>query len=175
MAFKKKFDGQTDTTIQLGDKNNPVPVSIEGYFLGTKEIPDGGYGPGKLHIFQTANGATGVWGKTNSNRLLTRDLIGTMVRLTFTGMGPKVKGKNQAYTYELEVDATETMDVTGIDVGGTQSQADDEDGGDVEPTPTPRAALQQSAGPTAKAAGTSATSQGKLQAMLNSRRSGASA
>lgn len=122
MAFKKKFDGQVDKAIQLGNKENPARESVEGYFLGTKTTPDTGYGPGKLHIFQTAEGAVGVWGKANSNRLLTSDLTGQMCRLTFTGMGEKVKGKNPAYKYELEVDSSETMDTSGIDLNASEPE-----------------------------------------------------
>lgn len=133
MAFKKKFSGETDKTIQLGDKANPKRISIEGYYLGTKDIPDSGYGPGKLHIFQTQEGSVGVWGKTNSNRLMTSDLVGQMVRLTFTGMGAKVKGKNPAYQYELEHDEDNTTDTSGINVNAApegESTNEDDDSED---------------------------------------------
>jgi hypothetical protein len=173
MGFKKKFDGQTDKSIQLGDKNNPVRASIEGYYIGTKDIPDSGYGPGKLHIFQTSEGSVGVWGKTNSNRLMTSDLVGQMCRLTFTGMGEKLKGKNPAYKYELEVDSSETIDTTGIDVNAKAVDEDEGEEGDTmayeeERTPAPRAVLKAAA-PAATPKLPNTGAQARIQALINSR------
>ncbi len=168
MAFVKKFDGNTDSTINLGNKENPVRESIEGYYLGTKNIPDTGYGVGKLHIFQTPDGAIGVWGKTNSNRLLTTDLTGKMCRLTFTGMGEKKKGKNPAYNYELEVDSSESIDTTGINLNASL-EVDDETGSEESyeaPVVSRKAATPVASIPSAPP---SASAQSKIQAMLNSR------
>jgi hypothetical protein len=170
MAFIKKFDGNTDSTINLGDKNNPVRQSIEGYYLGTKNIPDSGYGVGKLHIFQTSSGVVGVWGKTNSNRLMTLDLTGKMTRLTFTGMGEKKKGKNPAYNYELEVDSSETIDVTGVNLN-TSSEPDEDDSEEpeVNESSVPKKhPLQRTVGKPASVPSTE--SQNKIQAMLNARK-----
>lgn len=172
MAYKTKFDGQTDTSIQLGDKNNPTPVSIEGYFLGTRETPDTGYGPGKLHIFQTPEGTTGVWGKTNSNRLLTSELVGQMVLLTFTGMGEKKKGKNPAYNYSLQHDPDNTTDVSGINVNGQEPEESEGEtesvDSDAEPTPAPTYAstpVVRTATPVSSAPPSNSAAQAKLAAL----------
>ncbi len=177
MAYRTKFDGTTDTTIKLGGPGNPT--SIEGYFLGTRDIPDQGYGPGKLHIFQTQEGSVGVWGKTNSNRLLTPDIVGQMVLLTFTGMGEKKKGKNPAYNYSVQHDPENTMDVTGINVNSSEPEGldDETDGGnDVEETapvvtaPRPKVTTP-SVAPKATIGGGNSATQAKLQEMLNKRKS----
>ncbi len=189
MAYKTKFDGSTDTTIKLGGAGNPT--SIEGYFLGTKEIPDQGYGPGKLHIFQTQEGTVGVWGKTNSNRLLTSDIIGQMVLLSFTGMGEKKKGKNPAYNYSVQHDPENTTDVSGVNLNAQEPESSEDDGepeAQQEPVATKYTATKTqgfnvSSGGSLTVGGSGSTggsvnkpavnsdAQAKLQAMLNKRKS----
>lgn len=129
MPYITKFDGKTDTTIQLGnkDKSTNNPNSVEGYFLGTRETPDTGYGPGKLHLFQTEAGTVGVWGKTNSNRLLTASHRGQMCLLEFTGMGERKKGKNPAYEYSFKYDPNNTIDVSAVDLGASEPESDEDD------------------------------------------------
>lgn len=171
MAYKTKFNGTADSAIQLGDKNNPVKASIEGYYLGTKNTPDTGYGPGKLHIFQTQEGNVGVWGKTNSNRLLTQDHVGQMVTLTFTGMGPKTKGKNPAYQYELQYDDENTIDTSSIDVNAAPAIEDEEDQDlDSDETPVDVAPPVRATPPVKAASTPDAARQAKVQALLNSSR-----
>lgn len=140
--YEKKLDAKCDTAIQLGGEGNPTQV--EGYYLVTKITPDTGYGPGKLHIFQTADGKIGVWGKTNSNRLLTDDLRGMMVRLTFTGMGAKVKGRRPAYEYELEFDRSNRIDVSSISTNTVVEESDDDSGDDSSYAPPTPAYTQMS-------------------------------
>ncbi len=168
MAYKTKFNGTADTAIQLGDKNNPVKASIEGHFLGTKNTPDTGYGPGKLHIFQTQEGNVGVWGKTNSNRLLTADHVGQLVTLTFTGMGPKSKGKNPAYQYELKYDEENTIDTAGLDVNAAPA-VDDEEESDIDSDETPLdvAPPTRAVAPARVVAAPDAARQARVQALLN--------
>lgn len=169
MAFKKKFNGQTDVTIQLGSKDNPKQRdSVEGYYLGTKDIPDSGYGVGKLHIFQTKEGSLGVWGKTSSNSLMTSDLRGQMCRLTFTGMGEKKKGKNPAYMYELEHDPENTISVEGVNVNGTEPEYDDsedvsDDNGEEQ---------EVVAAPVSRNVSKTTSSQARIQALLDARKKG---
>lgn len=182
MAYIKKFDGQTDTTVQLGDKNNPVRKSVEGYFLGTKETPDTGYGPGKLHIFQTKEGTVGVWGKTNSNRLMTSDHRGQMCKLTFTGMGEKKKGKNPAYNYELQYDAENTTDVTGVDMNASEPEEDlgsdevegssfAEEPSESEESSPDEITVARAKPPLSKPAPVSASSRDRVNALLSRRSS----
>lgn len=156
MAYEKKIDAQASTTIKLGGDGNPT--SIEGYYLTSKDTPDSGYGPGKLHIFMTKEGNVGVWGKTNINRLLTDDLKGKMCLLTFTGMGPKRKGRNPAYEYELQFDRSNTVDVTHLAaavvddgesdeeyVANTPTSYEDVDSDDDTPVVTSKAAVPNAA------------------------------
>jgi hypothetical protein len=170
MAYIKKFDGKTDLVIALGnkDKTTDNPTSIEGYFMGTKETPDTGYGPGKLHFFQTEKGVVGVWGKTNSNRLLTQDHRGQMCLLTFTGMGERKKGKNPAYEYSLQYDPNNTIDVSGVDLSASEPETDDDlaDENTGTATPDSKFAPTQFAGPSAS----SSSRQAEIQAMLKARK-----
>lgn len=140
MAYITKFDGKTDNVINLGnkDKSTDNPTSIEGYYLGTKEIPDSGYGVGKLHLFQTKSGTVGVWGKTNSNRLMTPDLVGSMVLLSFTGMGERRKGKNPAYEYSLQYDPQNKTDTSSVDLSYTKPDADESEVDEEEDKPAAR-------------------------------------
>lgn len=124
MAYKTKFSGNTDSTITLGKEG--APTSVEGYFLGTKETPDTmGYGPGKLHVFKTADGDVGVWGKSRLNALLTHDLVGQMVLAEFTGMiAPTKKGKRPSYGFKVQHDPTNTIEVSA-DALSAPADADD--------------------------------------------------
>ncbi len=130
MAYKTKLDAKTDEAIKLGGEGNPS--SIEGYYLGAKDTPDTGYGPGKLHIFQTEKGNVGVWGKTNINRLLTADHAGQMCLLEFTGMGERRKGRNAAYEYKLSYDEDNTIDTSGLNVNAAEASEDYADDSDSE-------------------------------------------
>lgn len=130
MAYKTKFDGSTNEAIQLGGINPKTqkenPTSIEGYFLGTRDT-DGEYGPGKLHIFQTEKGTVGVWGKARLNGLLTSELVGQMVLVTFTGMvAPTKKGRKPAYGYEVQHDNDNVIDTTGINLNSAPVVADND-------------------------------------------------
>lgn len=124
MAYKQKIDLVTDRTIQLGGNNSkgqPNPTSVEGYYLGHKLV-ESDYGPGKLHFFQTAEGLVGVWGKTNLNRIMTDDHRGQMCLVTFTGMAkPVKKGRRPAYTFSLQYDDENTIDVSGISINPTET------------------------------------------------------
>lgn len=115
MGYQKKSNLSTETTVQLGGvnkkTNKPNPISIEGYYLGAKNI-NGTYGPGKLHIFQTLSGNVGLYGKTNSDRLLSSEHVGQMCKLVFTGMGKAQKGRNPSYNYELFFDVDNTVAVS---------------------------------------------------------------
>ncbi len=184
MAFKKKLELSADTTITLGgvDKDGKnCPKSVEGYYLGSRATPDKGFGPGTLHFFQTATGNVGVWGKSRLNSLLTKDLIGTMVRPTFTGMSPKVKGRNPSYLFDLEVDEANTIDVSGLDTNPTTYQDDDDsdyqsddvaDEADVDADDAPADEVPpaRAAAPRRPVTTPSAESQARTQALLRQRR-----
>lgn len=146
MAYQTKFDGSCDKAVTLGAENNPT--SLEGYFLGSKETPDKGYGPGKLHIFQTKEGTVGVWGKTRLNNLLTRELVGQMCLVNFTGMiQPSKKGKRPSYGYKVQHDPDNTVVVDAVSLEDSHAESSEEDysdssleDSDVEEAYTPPAA-----------------------------------
>lgn len=129
MAYETKFSGNTDKTVILGKEGNPT--SIEGYFLGTKVTPDTGYGPGKLHVFQTSEGSVGVWGKTRLNSLLTSDLVGQMTLVTFTGMiASSKKGMRPSFGFKVQHDRQNTIDTSGVDLlAASEPEEDNSDQG----------------------------------------------
>lgn len=191
MAYKTKISLTTDTTIVLGGVNKETgdknAASIEGYYLGNRPTPDKGYGPGVLHFFKTVKGVVGVWGKTRLNNLLTKELAGQMCLVTFTGMGPKSKGRSPAFLYEVKHDEDNTMDVSNLEVqdaAGEPAEDEDEDTGrsapnyaaddeendeaSYEAAPAP---VRTAAAPKRTASVPDAARQAQVQALLNKRSS----
>lgn len=117
-------------------KDTPVnTIIVEGHYLGFRTTPDNGYGPGVVHYFQKKDGTgvEGVFGKTNLNRLLTDSLKGICLRVKFTGMGEKQRGKNPAYCFLVQQDKDNTIDISNLDLAVTPSDGvEDEDSTYVE-------------------------------------------
>jgi hypothetical protein len=171
MAYQTKFDGKTDATIKLGGEGNPE--SIEGYFMGTKTTQSE-FGEGKLHLFQTPGGVVGVWGKSYMNRLLTEDLRGMMVLVSFTGMvAPSKKGRRPAYGYKVQFDKDNTIDVSGVNLGAAADSEDEGsddahlfDGGEEQEVTSYKAPIA----PAKPASTPSSDRQAQLQALLSKRK-----
>lgn len=170
MAFKKKFNGVVDSTVTLGKEGSPK--SIEGYFLGTKTT-ESDYGPGKLHVFQTKEGTTGIWGKTRLDSQLTDDLKGQMVRVTFTGMiAATKKGRRPSYGFLVEHDPENTMEVQSLNLNVSSDEEDESEedssndlGYDPEVLHSDNASVTKF-----KPQQVNAERQAKIQAMLNSKK-----
>lgn len=119
MSFKEVASLDTDKMVTIGgeDKSGkPNPTKIEGYFLGTKTLGPNKFNKSKndhLHVLQTKDGNTGVWGKTNLDQKMAAVNPGTMVRITFTGTRDVGKG-NDMLCYKVEADAENKIDVTGL-------------------------------------------------------------
>jgi hypothetical protein len=130
MGFKEVADLSADTTISLGGTNKKTgkanPKSIEGYFLGSKQVADKKKKSGKsfIYIFQTAKGNVGVWGKTDLDQKMGAVTPGTMVRATYDRMVPTPNG--DMYKYKVEVDTENTIDV-GL-VAGANNQSNESEG-----------------------------------------------
>jgi len=187
MAFKKCINFSDCPTIRLGGRDEATdkanPTQIEGYFLGSKDTPAKEYGPGRLHFFKTAEGNVGVWGKTMMNTALTSALIGQMVRVTFTGMGKKTKGRRPPYLYDVEHDEDNRLSFNEVaqlmvsnDQGAEPPQDDAEDSDDVqEDTLDDNEVETEQAPPRATppktvARGPSAAQQAKVAALLQGKR-----
>jgi len=118
MAFKEVQTLDAETTISLGGFNKKTrqdnPTQVEGYYLGSKTVPSQKSKTGKayIHVFQTADGNVGVWGKTDLDRKMTAlsDKLGVMVRVTQKGTKP-TKGGNDMYMFRVEVDLENTIEV----------------------------------------------------------------
>ena len=112
MAYQEVQSLDADVCVALGktDKKTgkPYPKQAEGYYLGNREV-ESARGDSKLHILQTAKGNLGVWGTTDLNRKLLQVTAGVMVRITSTGTKPTPKG--DMYTYKVESDPSNSIDV----------------------------------------------------------------
>jgi hypothetical protein len=133
MGFQEVVSLDCDKAIQLGgsDKKTrkPNPTSIEGYYVGSKQIPSAKNKSGftKLHVFQTGNGSVGVWGKTDLDTKLAGVASGTMTRVTYTGMKPTKN--NPMYVYKVEVDSDNTIDTSALEASSSDyAEYGDEDG-----------------------------------------------
>lgn len=175
MAFKTVSDLSTDNAIALGGFNKKTradnPTSVTGYFIGSKEVdsPKSKTGKAKLHVFQTAEGNIGVWGKTDLDQKLRAAQVGALTRVTFTGM--QETKNNPMYKYKVEIDSDNTIDVApGIEGEAGQSEdtdyADDgfsDDEADDAPPMRAKAPLTPAQTPSSKA-------QDDVQALLSRRK-----
>ncbi len=186
MAFKPLTSLDCEQTIQVGGKDRktgkPHPTSIEGYYLGSKQIvsPKNKTGFSKLHVFQTEDGSVGVWGKTDLDRKLANATAGVMTRVTYAGL--KETKNNPMYMYKVEVDAENTIDVASLSSAseGESYEAEgssyEDDSADLDPTedaPLPDEVPPQRATPPKAASAASTPSkaqQERARALLNGRR-----
>lgn len=133
MSFQEVAALDADVTIAIGKVNKetgkPYPKSAEGYFLGSRKV-ESKRGDSFLHFLQTEKGNLGVWGTTDLNRKLSTVNPGTMVRITSTGMKPTPNG--DMYTYKVESDKANTIEVSAQEDASTLPAASDEEGDDNE-------------------------------------------
>lgn len=125
MAFKTITSLDADVTIALGGTNKklgkPNPQQIEGFYLGKREVEDRKKKSGKsaIYYFQTPKGNVGVWGKTDLDRKMQGVTPGVMVRATCTGTRETPNG--DMYTFKVEVDEDNTIEVVGLSAGADSS------------------------------------------------------
>lgn len=141
MAFKQVSSLDADVTISVGktDKatGKPYPKQAEGYYLGNRTVQNK-RGESKIHFLQTPKGNLGVWGTTDLDRKLVQVIPGNMVRITSTGTKPTPNG--DMYTYKVEVDSDNTIEVSAAEnnapeedrsvVEDNEAPSDDTDGSD---------------------------------------------
>lgn len=169
MAFETLADLDCSVTTALGGRDKKSgkanPTELTGYFIGTRQVnsPKSKTGLSALHVFQTEKGNVGVWGKTNLDAKLQGVTPGFMTRITFTGM--KETKNNPMYTYRVEVDKADSIDVTAIQSSASTEEGDADSGDqyeadegselpedDVDQLPPPRATRPSTAARPATAA-----------------------
>jgi hypothetical protein len=124
MAFKEVNSLDADVTVALGktDKSGkPYPKQAEGYFLGSRAVQNK-RGESKLHFLQTVKGNLGIWGTTDLDRKLGQAPVGSMVRITSTGTRPTPNG--DMYTYKVEVDSDNTIEVSTASTSEDSSETE---------------------------------------------------
>ena len=127
MSFQEVSSLDADVTVALGktDKKTgkPYPKQAEGYYLGNRVVKNK-RGDSTLHFLQTGKGNLGVWGTTDLDRKLAQVAPGTMVRITSTGT--KATPNGDMYTYKVESDKTNTIEVAA-DESSAPSYSDTSD------------------------------------------------
>lgn len=143
MSFQEVASLDAEVTVALGKRNKATgkdyPKQAEGYYLGSRSVQNK-RGESKIHFLKTEKGNLGVWGTTDLDRKLAQVPNGTMVRITSTGTKPTPNG--DMYTYKVEQDASNAIEVqisaapayaddseeeSSDDVGTSYTDADDED------------------------------------------------
>lgn len=133
MGFKTVVSLDCDKAISLGGEDRKTrkanPTSIEGYYVGSRKVESAKSKTGfcLLHVFQTSGGLTGVWGKTDLDRKLSSVSPGIMTRASFVGM--KETKNNPMYLYKVEIDADNSIDVSGVGASEEGATAEDADAG----------------------------------------------
>jgi hypothetical protein len=131
MAYEEVTDLGTDNVIALGGFNKKTrkdnPTSIEGYYLGSREVPSklSKNGLAKIHVFQTAKGNVGVWGKTDLDNKLIGVTPGTMTLVKFDRMQKTSTG--EMYKYKVAVDKDNTVAVSAQAPAATNDSASTDD------------------------------------------------
>jgi hypothetical protein len=127
MGFTEVASLDADVTVALGKINKetgkPYPKSAEGYYLGSRKV-ESARGDSYLHFLQTSKGNLGIWGTTDLNRKIGAVKPGTMVRINSTGKKPTPNG--DMYTYKVEQDSSNIIDVTAEDTGYAAENVDEE-------------------------------------------------
>lgn len=180
MAFVTVSDLSTETAVALGGTNRktgkPNPTTITGYYIGSREVdsPKSKTGKASLHVFQTEKGNVGVWGKTDLDAKMQAAKIGSLTRVSFTGM--QETKNNPMYKYKVEIDRDNAIEVTADtatapEYDGGQNEGYEEAApyegidGEEEEAPLPRASA-----PRVPARAPSADSQARVQALLAKRK-----
>ncbi len=126
MSFQELASLDADVTVALGkvDKKTgkKYPIKAEGYYLGKRTV-EGKKGESNLHFLQTQDGNLGVWGTTDLDRKMGQVKEGVMVRITSTGTKPTKNG--DMYTYKVEVDSANTIEVNLSESSPSEDESDD--------------------------------------------------
>lgn len=176
MAFETVESLDCDKAYAIGgvDKKTgkPRPKSVEGYYLGSKEVANklSRTGKGWLHLFQTETGKDGIFGKADMDKKLKAVNPGTMTRVTATDKTiPTPRGDMMIFT--VEVDKSNTIDVTTLpsnDITSNFEETTDDNFEDAalvdEPAPARPARPAQAARPP------SAATQASVKALLSAKR-----
>jgi len=171
MGFTEVSSLDAEVTIALGKINKKTgkayPKQAEGYYLGSRTV-ENKRGESKIHFLKTDKGNLGVWGTTDLDRKLSSVGAGTMVRITSTGTKPTPNG--DMYTYKVEQDKTNTIEVeaaapayandedTGYDEGTDDTESEDYSSDDTDEDAVQAAALA--------AAERAAANKAKVEALL---------
>lgn len=127
MGFKEVSSLDADIVVSIGKRDrktgNQGPKQAEGYYLGSRQVKSN-RGESFIHFLQTPEGNLGVWGTTDMNRKLKQVPPGTMVRITSTGTRPTPNG--DMYTYKVELDKENTIEVGSTEVYETSESQDSE-------------------------------------------------
>lgn len=170
MAFRTVAAIDADITTAVGGVNKKTgkknPTSVEGYFLGKKQVdsPKSKTGKAWLYILQTPKGNLGVWGKTDMDKKMSQVAPGSMTRITHTGMQPTPNGEMYKYTVEQDSDNVISVSVPEVAAEQDEPSFDQEESFDASPESLDEEDEQQALALAA------AERKAKVQAMLAKRK-----
>lgn len=120
MAYEKLADLSTDTVYKIGGVDSktgkPNPIEIEGYYLGSRTVPNNNGGTSAIHVFQTPKGNIGAWGTADLNSKLGSVALGTQTLVEYKGKRKLTGGKTK-HMYDVSVDKNNTVDVPKLTAG----------------------------------------------------------
>lgn len=177
MGYSEVADLSCEKSVALGGshKGKANPTKLEGYYIGTKNVKSlkSKTGLAALHIFKTATGNVGVWGKTDLDQKMLSVSPGVMTRISFVGM---VETKNNPmYKYKVEVDQANLIDIaSAIEESGDSEESSYSNGEESyeeaeEPEAYDEPAPARARPPVRAASVPSAEAQAKTRALLAGR------
>ena len=125
MGFQEVSSLDADVVVALGKKDKTgkaYPKQAEGYYIGSRTV-ENKRGESKIHFLQTPKGNLGLWGTTDLNRKLGQVPVGTMVKVTSTGTKRTPNG--DMYTYKVEQDLDNTIEVATLTAGEANETYED--------------------------------------------------
>lgn len=177
MSFKAVQSLDAETTTALGGINKQTrkanPTTVEGYYLGTRQVDSKKSKSGKadIHFLQTPKGNLGVWGKTDLDRKIRTVPVGTMVRVSV--LPDKVPTPNgDMYKFLVELDDTNVIEVGDLNSAYNAAGAEGDDSidqDDLDPASEPE--IEDVPLAASKVAAEAAAKADRVQSLLNGSKS----
>jgi hypothetical protein len=127
MGYEEVTSLDADVVVALGKRDKKTgkeyPKQAEGYYLGNRTVQNK-RGESLIHFLKTPKGNLGLWGTTDLNKKLSQIAAGTMVRVTSTGTKPTPNG--DMYTYKVEADKSNTIEVSVASAEAADDSGSDE-------------------------------------------------
>lgn len=98
--------GKNGLALSYGDIEEGT-VLAEGVFKNAHVDPNGEYGPRTTYYVEAESETIGLSGTSVLNDRMSQVAPGTLVRITYIGLGEKKKGKKPPFLFEVEQEVSE--------------------------------------------------------------------